>query len=128
MKEKRVSVFTVEDAESSIIHFIFSSIFIIITLFIYQWIINGFVISFHSVCFNIAKIISAATFYVILKEGVDIMFLRRYREARRMDKIDKEKLEKELEAIKSRLSKVESDVNSKNSDKDKQPNKPDKNP
>lgn len=84
---KRSSIFTVKDAENTILWFCIYVIVLFICVIIHQYLLENykFINSLYFVVENISKIIAASTLLVIFGEGIDIM-LRRFREYLRREK------------------------------------------
>ena len=80
-KNKRSSIFTVKDAENTILWFCFYVIVIIVCVILHQFFIKNHKVidSLYFVVDNISKIIAASTVLIVFGEGIDIM-LRRFRE------------------------------------------------
>ena len=78
---KRSSIFTVKDAENTILWFCIYAIVLFVCVIIHQYLFKNykFINSLYFVVENISKIIAASTLLVIFGEGIDIM-LRRFRE------------------------------------------------
>ena len=78
---KRSSIFTVKDAENTILWFCIYAIVLFVCVIIHQYLLKNykFINSLYFVVENISKIIAASTLLVIFGEGIDIM-LRRFRE------------------------------------------------
>lgn len=80
-RNKRTSIFTVQDAESAMTWLTIIVIVGLIYAYVYEVIKGqGCFRSIYAATDHIPKIMSIATVVIILKEGVDIM-LRRFREA-----------------------------------------------
>ncbi|RKU17944.1 hypothetical protein C6501_03475 [Candidatus Poribacteria bacterium] len=86
-KNKRSSIFTVKDAENTILWFSFYVVMLIVCVILHQRFIQNYKVidSLYFVVDNISKIIAASTLLIILGEGADIM-LRRFREHIRREK------------------------------------------
>ncbi|MDE0085211.1 MAG: hypothetical protein OXU23_05830 [Candidatus Poribacteria bacterium] len=80
-KNKRSSIFTVKDAENTILWFSFYVVILIVCVILHQRFLENYkaVDALYFVVDNISKIIAASTLLIILGEGADIM-LRRFRE------------------------------------------------
>ncbi|MDE0636729.1 MAG: hypothetical protein OXI43_12900 [Candidatus Poribacteria bacterium] len=86
-KDKRSSIFTVKDAENTILWFSFYVVMLIVCVILHQRFLENYKVidSLYFVVDNISKIIAASTLLIILGEGADIM-LRRFREHIRREK------------------------------------------
>ncbi len=98
-RDKRSSIFTVQDAESAMTWLTIIVIAGLIYAYVYEVIKGqGCFGAIYAATNHIPKIMSIATAAIILKEGVDIMF-RRVREAIRNDARAEERARLEGEAI-----------------------------
>ena len=86
-KNKRSSIFTVKDAENTILWFSFYVVILIVCVILHQRFLENYKVvdALYFVVDNISKIIAASTLLIILGEGGDIM-LRRFREHIRREK------------------------------------------
>ena len=96
-KNKRSSIFTVKDAETTILWFCFYVIVLIVCVIFHQRFLKNYKVvdSLYFVVDNISKIIAAATLLIIFGEGIDIM-LRRFREYLRREEQIKAKAKEEV--------------------------------
>ena len=96
-KNKRSSIFTVKDAENTILWFCFYVIVLIVCVILHQCFIKSYKVvdSLYFVVDNISKIIAASTVLIIFGEGIDIM-LRRFREYLRREEEIKAKAKNEV--------------------------------
>ena len=96
-KNKRSSIFTVKDAENTILWFCFDVIVLIVCVILHQCFLKNYklVDSLYFVVDNISKIIAASTVLIIFGEGIDIM-LRRFREYLRREEEIKAKAKDEV--------------------------------
>ncbi len=96
-KNKRSSIFTVKDAENTILCFCIYVIILFVCVIIHQYLLKNykFINSLYFVVENISKIIAASTLLVIFGEGIDIM-LRRFREYLRREQEIKAKAKDEV--------------------------------
>ena len=86
-KNRRSSIFTVKDAENTMLWFCFYVVVLIVFVILHQCFIKNdkLVNALYFVVDNISKIVAASTVLIILGEGIDIM-LRRFREALQREK------------------------------------------
>ena len=116
MEDDRVALFTVKDAEKTTILFGLFSLIIIFLVYTYGVLADGWLHSILNVCSNITNIVSASTLFVIFEEGADMLFFRRYREARKREREMMEDLSKRIRKIESHINKESDDNSSGNSE------------
>ena len=81
-KNNRSSIFTVKDAENTILWFCFYIVILTIGIIFHQCLLRNYKVidSFYFVGEHISKVVASSTMMIVFGEGVDIM-LRRFREA-----------------------------------------------
>ena len=96
-KNKRSSLFTVKDAENTILWFCLYIIVLTFGIILYLCFLKNYTLvkSFYFVVNNISKIIAVSTLFIIFGEGIDIM-LRRFREYLRKEDEIKAKAKDEV--------------------------------
>ncbi len=94
-KNKRSSIFTVKDAENTILWFCFDVIALIVCVILHQCFLKNYKLVDSVFSHNISKIIAASTLLIIFGEGIDIM-LRRFREYLRREEQIKAKAKEEV--------------------------------
>ena len=96
-RNKRSSLFTVRDAENTILWFCFYVIVLTFCIILYLCFFKDYTLvkSLYFVVNNISKIIAASTLFIIFGEGIDIM-LRRFREYLRREEEIKAKAKDEV--------------------------------
>ena len=115
-EQPRYSLFTVRDAENTMIAFNIFAIAVAVGIFLSEIVLkrNSIVSGLSAVVVNVSSILSAATLLTLLLEGFDIMFFRRtreerakLREERKQFKQEKEQFEKEKEQFEEHRKSVE---------------------
>ena len=100
--DKRSTIFTVQNAEKTIVTFFWIVLVLIISVCIHGWITTKTLFgTFLFLSNNVTKIVSGATLLLLLLEGVYTMFLWRLRTERRKLKQEKEKKAEELAKAKA---------------------------
>lgn len=113
MEDKRSSLFTVKDAENTILWFCIHVVVLIAIVISHQFFLKNynFVDSIYFIFDNISKIVAASTLLIIFGEGIDIM-LRRFREYLRREKEfiekGKDQVYREIEEWQRRKTEAES--------------------
>ena len=83
-EQPRYSLWTVRDAENTMIAFNIFAIAVAVGIFLSEIVLKGnsIVSALTTVVVNVSSILSAATLLTLFEEGISLMFLRRAREER----------------------------------------------
>ena len=98
-EQSRYSLFTVRDAENTMIAFNIFAIAVAVGIFLSEIVLKGnsIVSALNAVVVNVSSILSAATLLTLFEEGISLMFLRRAREERAKLREEKAQFKEEKE-------------------------------
>lgn len=108
-EQSRYSLFTVRDAENTMIAFNIFAIAVAVGIFLSEIVLKGnsIVSALNAVVVNVSSILSAATLLTLFEEGISLMFLRRAREERAKLREEKAQFKEEKEQFEAEIGQLE---------------------